>query len=54
MTNFERLSKIMDEELKKQKKKSSKVSNEEMFKMRVTFGKSKKIINVLTNEITYT
>ena len=54
MTNFEKLGKIMEEELKKQKKKSSKVSNEEMFEMKATFGKGKKIINVLTGEIIYT
>jgi len=54
MTNFERLSKIMDEELKKQKKKSSKVSNEEMFELRAAFGRGKKIVNVFTNEVTYT
>jgi hypothetical protein len=54
MTNFKKLGKIMAEELKKQKKKSSKVSNEEMFEMRAIFGKSKKIVNVLTGEITYT
>ena len=54
MTNLERISKMMDEELKKHKQKSRKGSNEEMFELRAAFGRGKKIVNVLTGEITYT
>jgi hypothetical protein len=41
------------EEMRKEEM-NKQYSDEEMFEMRATFGKGKKIVNVLTGEITYT